>query len=140
MIPSRWEHFDHASDIGVRGIGPTREEAFAQAAIALTAVITEPSRVTPAQPVEIEVEGPDDALLLLAWLDALIYEMATRRMLFSKFSLRATDHRLAAIAWGEPVSVARHRPAVEVKAATFSELKAEPTADGDWLAQCVVDV
>ena len=41
MISDRWEHFHHESDIGIRGFGSTREKAFEQAALALTAVITE---------------------------------------------------------------------------------------------------
>lgn len=46
MIP-RWEHFRHEADIGVRGLGATREAAFEQAALALTAVLTDPARVAP---------------------------------------------------------------------------------------------
>jgi SHS2 domain-containing protein len=38
------------------------------------------------------------------------------------------------------VDVARHQPAVEVKGATFTELKVRRTDQGEWLAQCVVDV
>lgn len=36
----RWEHFSHGSDIGVRGFGSSVEEAFEQAAEALTAVVS----------------------------------------------------------------------------------------------------
>ena len=42
----RWEHFEHGADVGVRGIGPTPASAFEQAALALTAVITEPDAVS----------------------------------------------------------------------------------------------
>ena len=45
MTTKRWEHFSHDADIGVAGIGASKEEAFAQAAVALSAVITEPVRV-----------------------------------------------------------------------------------------------
>ena len=34
-----WTHFHHEADIGVRGTGHSPEEAFEQAAVALTAVI-----------------------------------------------------------------------------------------------------
>ena len=33
----RWEHFEHDADVGVRGWGNTRAEAFEQAAVAMTA-------------------------------------------------------------------------------------------------------
>ncbi len=39
---ARWEHFPHAADVGVRGFGKTPAEAFEQAALALTAVVTTP--------------------------------------------------------------------------------------------------
>ncbi len=137
---ARWEHFRHEADIGVRGLGPTREAAFAQAALALTAVITDPGRVEAREPVRIVCSAPDDALLFCDWLNALIYEMATRRMLFGRFEVRIEGGRLDATAWGEPVDVGRHRPAVEVKGATYTELDVRPLPGGGWLAQGVVDV
>lgn len=137
-FPGVWEHFEHGSDIGVRGHGATREEAFSEAARALTAVVTDVDAVAPRLAVPIQREAPDDELLLVAWLDAVIYEMATRRMVFARFDVRIDDHRLIATAWGEPVDVARHLPAVEPKGATMTALRVarEPA----WLAQTVIDV
>jgi len=66
--------------------------------------------------------------------------MDTRRMLFSRFEVQAIEGGIKAKAWGEPVEVARHEPAVEVKAATYADLKAERQSDGNWIAQCIVDV
>jgi tRNA nucleotidyltransferase (CCA-adding enzyme) len=136
----RWEHFEHRADMGVRGVGATLAEAFAQAALALTAVVTEPSRVEPAHRIEVTVEQSDPELLLVDFLNALIFEMATRRMLFSRFELTIDEGRLVAAAWGEAVDRARHQPAVEVKGATYTELRVSREADGTWLAECVVDV
>lgn len=68
------------------------------------------------------------------------YEMATRRMLFGRFAVHLTGSHLTAEAWGEPVEVARHQPAVEVKGATYTELRVRREADGCWTARCVVDV
>ncbi|MDX8401236.1 MAG: archease, partial [Mariprofundaceae bacterium] len=127
------------SDIGVRGIGGSLDEAFAQAALAMTAVIADPARVRAERPVAISVEAPDAELLLADWLNALVFEMASHRMLFSRFEVRIHEHRLEATAWGEAVDRERHRPAVEIKGATYTELAVRRTGDG-WLAQCVVDV
>jgi SHS2 domain-containing protein len=135
-----WEHFPHQADIGVRGIGSTKEAAFEHAALALTAVITDLAMVSPVQAVTIVCEASDDELLLVDWLNALVYEMATRKMLFSRFSVRFNGYALYATAWGEPVEVARHQPAVEVKGATYSELAVKQDPQGRWIAQCVVDV
>ena len=145
-MPSRsgvvrnWEHFPHQADMGVRGIGSSKEAAFEAAALALTAVVTDPKSVAPTQEVSIVAEAADDELLLVDWLNALVYEMATRKMLFSRFAVRFNNHSLQATAWGEPIEVVRHQPAVEVKGATYTELSVKQDEQGRWIAQCVVDV
>jgi SHS2 domain-containing protein len=136
----RWEHFDHGADIGVRGIGRTKAQAFEQAALALTAVITDPSRVAPLERVAIRCEAADDESLLVAWLNALVTEMALRRMLFSRFEVALDGSSLRARAEGERVDVRRHEPAVEVKGATYTELRVHRLPHGGWLAQTIVDV
>jgi len=135
-----WEHFSHAADIGVRGFGNTPAGAFEQAARALTAVVADLNSVQARHVVEIRCENTDPELLLVDWLNALIYEMAVRHMLFSRFDVRIDSQRLEARAWGENLDLSRHCPAVEIKGATFTELKLSQDADGRWTAQCVVDV
>jgi SHS2 domain-containing protein len=140
MAAERWEHFPHAADVGVRGFGATPEQAFEQAALALTAVVTEPAAVAATEMISLSCEAPDRELLLADWLNALVYEMATRGMLFSRFEVWLEGERLKAKAWGEAVDIARHHPAVEVKGATYTSLRVAQQPDGGWLAQCVVDV
>ncbi len=142
-MPDRghWEHFEHQADIGVRGCGPTLAAAFEQGALALTAVITDPQRVAPREAIPLRCQAADREYLFVEWLDALVYEMATRHMLFSRFAVRLQGQtRLEAQAWGEPVDPARHQPAVEVKGATLTELRVWQPEPGRWCAQCVVDV
>lgn len=135
-----WEHFDHGADIGVRGYGPSKAAAFEQAALALTAVITDPDLVAARETVRIECDSDDDELLLAAWLNAIVTEMAIRHMLFAHFKVELRGGHLAGSATGERISPERHRPAVEVKGATYTALRVAHTADGGWLAQTVVDV
>ena len=139
-MPKTRETFPHGSDIGIRGIGGDPAQAFEQAGLALTSVITDPARVIAADPVEISCEAPDQELLFFDWINALTYEMSVRRMLFSRFEVKIEDCRLHARAWGERVDVKKHEPAVEVKGATCTQLRVERGADGAWVAQCVVDV
>ena len=140
MDECRWDHFEHEADIGVRAIAPSREKLFELLAEALTAIITEPGSVQPVETITIRCEAPDDALLLVDWLNALVYEMATRRMLFGAWRVELDDHRLAASVSGETVDRARHQPVVEVKGATYTALAIEQDNDGSWRGQCVVDV
>src|SRR3569832_1102289 len=78
---SHWELYPHEADMGVRGIGPSLEAAFAQAGLALAAVITAPATVEARERVRIALAETDLVLLLVDILNALIYEMATRHML-----------------------------------------------------------
>jgi SHS2 domain-containing protein len=135
-----WEHFSHGSDIGVRGIGSSVEEAFEQAAIALTAVVANVTAVQQIEIVEVQCDAPDLELLLVSWLNAIIYEMAVRKMLFSKFRIVLAGCSLKGTLSGERVDPERHEVAVEAKGATVTALSVSRDQDGQWLAQCVIDV
>jgi SHS2 domain-containing protein len=135
-----WEHFHHEADIGVMGRGGSCEAAFEEAAIALTAVITDPATVSCRESVTIDCEAPDLELLFADWLNAIVYEIATRRMLFCRYQVGLDGTRLHGIACGEPIDIARHQPAAEIKGATYTELAVREDRPGEWRAQCVVDV
>ena len=136
---SSWSHFPHGADIGVVGSGVTKAEAFRQAALALTAVVSDPGAVRQVAPVPIFCQAQNDEELLIDWLNALIYEMAVRGMLFGDFAVEIDGGELCATAYGEAVDVERHEPAVEIKGATLTALRVAHDPDG-WRAQCVVDV
>lgn len=134
-----WEHFPHDADVGVRGFGATAAEAFEHAAEAMTAVVTH-AEVAPNHSVEVNCEAPDLELLFVEWLNAVIYEMAVRKMLFGRFAVQIEGTRLKGTLWGEPVDVARHAPACEPKGATYTALKVAADSNGVWSAGCIVDV
>ena len=137
---TRWEHFAHDADIGVRGYGATMAGAFEQAALALTAVVTDPAHIALRRSVNIACEAPLIELLLVDWLNAVVLWMATDNLVFGAFEVAISGTRLEGHARGEPVDIERHQPAVEVKGATLTALEVAEQADGTWLAQCVVDV
>jgi SHS2 domain-containing protein len=140
-VPSAppFETFAHDADIGVRGRGVTLAEALANVGRALTAVVTDPATVREVLSVEIACESSDPEVLLFDWLNALVFEMATRRVLFGRYEVSVEGASLVARALGEPVEVARHHPAVEVKGATWTGLRVAREG-GTWVAECVVDV
>jgi SHS2 domain-containing protein len=139
MSMGYWEHFPHGADIGVRGVGTTKEEAFEQAALAMVAVVTDLAAVEARSMVSIECEAPDDELLLVDWLNGAIYEMSSHKMLFSRFAVRFDGSRLHGQAWGERLDPLRHDLAVEVKGATYTALRVG-LEKGLWIAQTVLDV
>ncbi len=135
-----WEHFPHGADMGVRGFGATKAEAFAQAALAMTAVIADPATVEAREAVAVECEAPDDELLLAEWLNSVVYEMATRRMLFSRFEVQFAGFTGSP---GRPgASRSTRRDIIRrwrSRARPIPTLRVAPESDG-WVAQTVVDV
>ena len=139
MKSDHWEHFEHKADIGIRGFGNTLAAAFTQAALAMTAVVTDIERVQPVTSININCSEEENDTLLYDWLNALIYEMSTRKMLFSEFDIHIESGHLSATVSGEAIDIERHQPAVEIKGATFTELAVYQDKE-QWIAQCVIDV
>jgi hypothetical protein len=71
LAPNRWEHFPHGPDVGIRGRGTTLAEAFEQAGLALTGIVTD-AQIEPQTPVEVSCNAPDIEMLLVEWLNAII--------------------------------------------------------------------
>ena len=134
-----WRHFPHEADLGLCGWGPTLAAAFEEAGLALTAAVTA-TDVRPDLAVEVSCAAPGADLLFVDWLNAIIYEMAVRDMLFGHYDVRIAENSLAATLWGERVDRRRHEPACEPKGATYTELGVAQDARGIWSACCVVDV
>jgi len=135
----RWEHFPHDADVGIRGVGATPAEAFEQAGLALTAVVTD-AEVRGLTRIDVTCDAPDLDTLFYDWLNAIIYEMAVKRMLFGRFEVKIDGRRLRGTLWGEKVDRERHAPACEPKGATYTALRVAQRPDGQWTAGCIVDV
>ncbi|MBA1148665.1 archease [Ectothiorhodospiraceae bacterium WFHF3C12] len=134
-----WSHFDHGADIGIEGRGRTLEEAFEEAALALTAVGVSPDAVPAERQMGFSCSAPDRELLLVDWLNEVIYAMSTEGLLFGRYEVRISDDTLTARGWGAEVARVSERPAVEVKGATMTGLQVRREGR-QWIARCVVDV
>lgn len=139
MLPAHWEHFAHGADLGVRGVGSTKAQAFEQAALALAAVVADPAEVAGEQAVEIDCEAPDDESLLASWLHEVAHAMAAHQMHFGRFDVALQGDRLHACAWGGPALDGDLEQAVAVKGTACLALRVAPARGGGWLAQTVVD-
>jgi tRNA nucleotidyltransferase (CCA-adding enzyme) len=135
-----WEHVPHGADIGVRGWGNDVAAAFEQAALATTAIVVDPSLIRLETSVDISCEAAPLEDLLVGWLNAVIFEMSTRQMVFGSFMVRIDEHRLMASARGERLDPDRHDAGVEPKGVTYTMLRVSRREEGMWEAQCVVDV
>ena len=139
----KFEYFDHEADIGIVGYGRNLEEAFEQGAKAMFNIMADINTIAREREVDIEVRANDKEALFIEWLNELLARKDIDGMLFSEFDVRIEEKEgmlvLKGIAKGEKINYEKHRVDIEVKAATYSQLKIEKI-DGMWKVQCVVDV
>ena len=74
-----YELVDRTADIGVRLWGPTAEEVFEQAALALFSLVCDPLQIGDLVTVDVELEAEGMDLLLAAWLNELLSIFAASR-------------------------------------------------------------
>jgi len=146
MSASRGFAFTEAvtSDLAFVAHGASREEVFAACAEALlAATVEEPAAVEPRLEHRVRLEEPDLELLLLAFLNELVFVRDARGWLLrpGELAIEPADGgvRLVARLVGEPLDRARHRLAADVKAATAHGLRV--ARDGArWQASVTLDV
>jgi SHS2 domain-containing protein len=139
-----WEHFEHAADVGVRGRGDTPARAFGEAARALFSLLSaDLDRIRPSVAERVKCEAANLEELLVAYLNELLFLFDSRRVVFGRFEVAIEERpgraKLTGIARGEPFDPERHEFTVLPKGATFTALEVA-RRDGEWIAQCVVDV
>ena len=135
-----YHYFDHDADVGIEGFGTTLQEAFEEAAAAMFNLIVDVSQVEARDEVPIECQGADTEELFVERLNALLAQADIHEMAFSEFHVQQVkDHQLSGFAKGEALDQVKHRPKLEVKAATYSMLSVDQTEDR-WSVRCVVDV
>lgn len=138
-----FELIPHPSDMGVRGIGSTVEEAFSEAARAMFSLMADLEKIEPKEAVPFTVEAGSLEDLFVRFLGELLFLRDTRGMLFSQFVLRITNEgkllRALGEALGEKFDPTKHKVGIDVKAATYNWVLVEKR-DGVWVAQGVVDV
>ena len=96
----RWEHFAHDADVGVRGFGASPRRSVRATRRSRWRRWSSTRRVVEREVVEIACEGADDEMLLVDFLNAIVFEMATRRLLFARFEVSSDGPRLRARARG----------------------------------------
>jgi SHS2 domain-containing protein len=131
------------SDLSFVARGPTLETVFAAAAKALlAATVEDPASVAPRIRREVLLEEPDLELLLLRFLNELIYLRDAEQLLLYPRWLRVSANEVAhleADLVGEEIDSGRHCMDIEVKAATAHGLRIAREG-AKWEASVTLDV
>jgi SHS2 domain-containing protein len=140
MSAAGWEHFDVEADVGVRGWGGTRPEAFAQATLGVFALIVAPEQVQPRERREVRAQAETAETLLVAWVDECLYVHDIEGFVVRSVEMTlCTDTLAHGLLHGEPLDPARHHVGTVVKGATYHTV-AVGVRDGVHEARIIVDV
>ena len=135
----RFEVIDHTADVGIVAYGGNLGEAFANAAYGMFSLIAELDGVTENLCREIALQAPDQEVLLVDWLNELLYLFDVDHVIFSRFEISdLNQNQLRAKAYGEKIDTSRHQLKTEVKAATYHSLKIEE--NNGFRVQVILDI
>ena len=121
-----FEIIEHTADIGIRAYGTDMAAAFENAARAMFSLMTDLDKVREVVHRDVHVSAPDREILLVEWLNELVFLFDTEQILFKRFDIHnLTDTELKARCYGEKVDKSRHEIKIGIKSATYHMLKVE---------------
>ncbi len=135
---------EHTADKGLEVEADTLPELFATAARGLFHLMTDPDRYPPTEQTEIEIRAPDRAMLMVRWLNELVYQFEVYHRLFARFEVEIEESsdgwRLQARAGYQPITPETLEwDGAPVKSVTYHGLILQQQ-DGRWFLRFYVDV
>lgn len=127
-MKKRFNYLEHTADAYIEAYGETLEEAFENAAAAMTNVMTELENVEAKDQESFMIEAQDEPALLYSWLEELLLEFELKLNIYSRFEVSSIEKtsegfRLRAKAWGEKYDPKKHLTKVGIKAATYHQME-----------------
>lgn len=143
-MPFRFADEMSTADVAFLAWGGTLEELFISSAAALLQTMTAVAeQVLRQKKLEFRLEHSELDLLLLGFLQELIFYKDARRLLLHadrvQIEKQGEVYRLDAAVSGEQIDAVRHRLLVDVKAVTLHGLQVA-FKDDSWQASVVLDV
>jgi len=146
---SPYRILEHTADLGIEATGPDAAETLAQAALALTTIITGREHAhalgRPDRELRFRVEAPDRDALAVAFLSELLWHFESQDLVWLGGGVRVEqtpEGLLCAEAEGNALvhDSSKHGQGVEVKAVTYHGLAFGPQPRGEWLLRVILDI
>lgn len=136
----KFEFFEHTADAKFRAYGKNLEEAFANAALAMTSIMAGSGKIKPKIKREIKVEGDDTKALLYKFIEEFLFLLDTENFLLSevkdvKITKGKKNYALTAKAYGDKAG--NYKTHGDVKAVTYNEME---ISEKPVYVQVVVDI
>jgi SHS2 domain-containing protein len=139
-MKTAFEVIDHTADVGIIVYGTDVKELFANAALALFSLITEPESIQEKSHLNLRVSSDERDSLLVEWLNELIYFFDAKHILFNRFDIQTlTQNELKATCYGADFDPMKHKIKIGIKAATYHMLRLDKNNDG-YKAQIILDI
>lgn len=126
MLEKKFELINHTADIGIKVYGKTLEELFVNSAFGMYNIICEKfKKISPKQKYKNVIKEFDNETLLISFLNDLLYQTFVNKILFCEFQIKSfkSDHSISFICYGENYDKNKHGHIIELKSATFHNIK-----------------
>ena len=135
-----FEVFEHTADIGIRVFGDSFLDLLTNSALGLMSLIAETESVMPVEEVEFEAEAETGEELLIKMLSEILYLHQVRKLVFSGAELELLNgDGVRGRLRGEKYDPGRHELLLDIKAATYHNLKIQRVNDR-FMAEIVFDI
>ncbi len=135
----KYEFLPHTADVKFRAYGKTMEEAFSNAALALTKVITDPSKVEAMVEKKIEVSSEDEKALLYDFLEQFLILLDSESFLLNSIKeIKIEGNSLKAVVVGD-TELEKYETGTHIKAVTYQEMEIKKEK-GQYMLQVVLDL
>jgi len=115
---------DHTADIGITAYGADTKELFVNAAIGLFSLMTDLDNIKDNTQKKIELTAEDEEVLLVEWLNELIYIFEVEHLVFKRLEIDELDkNKIKAMCYGEKIKPSHDTLKREIKAATYHMLR-----------------
>jgi SHS2 domain-containing protein len=139
-VEKPFEIIDHTADIGIVAYGADIKQVFANAALGLFSLMADLDDLEENVQRKLELSAEDAEVLLVEWLNELIYILDVEHIVFKRFEIdELTSNQIKARCFGEKIKPGQHRLKREVKAATYHMLRLNKE-DGGYKVQVIFDI
>jgi len=139
-VGKAFEILDHTADTGILAHGADLKQVFANAALALTSLIVDLDQIETEAQRGIEISAEDEEILLVEWLNEIIYIFDVESMVFNRFDIEdLTLNHVRATCHGETIRAGKHVVKTGVKAATYHMLNIGKSSRG-YEARVILDI
>lgn len=136
-----FEYLEHTADAGMRVWGDSMDLLFTNAAMGLFEMMAVIDSIDEIISIDIEVTADSIEMLLVSWLDELIYQHEVEEIFFKRVEiLDINSNGLSARVYGEPTNFEKHIVYTEIKAVTYHQLYVREIENSVLEAQVIFDL